>query len=242
MPGFVALPRRVRKVACGERILCCVDEHGVAFSQRPQQAALEVVPCGPVLLMACGMEHCLLLLDNGDVGSLGGNNAGQCGVGSDVAECSFGIVCRGARHAACGVLHSVVCDLEGAVWFAGWRAYGQDGGGAGDGEQRRRSFVRVAHSEPVASAACGLFHTLLLGESGRVAALGYDSDGQLGVDGEEDVAQIAAGRRHSAVLHRAGTTRVAGFGGGEKECWGGGEGRVERVEVFGWTTVLFFGQ
>ena len=76
--------------------------------------------------------------------------------------------------------------------------------------------------EKVVGISAGLWHSLLLLESGKVAAMGHNSFGQLGLGDteprhkptllelDEPAVQVSAGYYHSMVLLESGA--VAGFG------------------------------
>ena len=89
----------------------------------------------PVVKIATGKHHSLMLLENGDVYAAGSNSYGQCGLGSGTraAQDSLSFTKIAELSAivdvACGWDHSLVCDREGRLFTFGHPLYGQLGNG-----------------------------------------------------------------------------------------------------------------
>lgn len=69
----------------------------------------------PVLQVACGLHHTVLLLQNGMVYTFGSNQYGQLGSGDIVALTGPQLVRVSATHIAAGSNHTVVLTNRGEV-------------------------------------------------------------------------------------------------------------------------------
>jgi hypothetical protein len=197
----------VSRVSCGEQIVVIVEEgcHGlwvkhVRFSWRRFCFDARIVD------VCCGQGHCLALLEDHSCFSFGENTSGQCGTGKEdefVVDGFCRVFSSGVRTIACGTLHSVCVMIDGAAMIAGNTMYRQ-GGGLFAEEKQCQLFCKMdCNEQAVISAACGLFHTMLLLSTGNVLCFGYNSDGQTKVEGNNIVA-VAAGSRHSVTLDEIG--------------------------------------
>eukprot|EP00966_Prymnesium_polylepis_P269424 6224544-Prymnesium_polylepis.1 len=140
---------------------------------------------------------------------------------SAVEEGGRRFVVRGKRHAplqvssvSCGMYHSAVCTVDGALWTWGANSDGQLG--LGDERERRvPHLVRADLGGLVLQVACGGKHTLALGEGGRAWGWGCNTHGQVGVDtagrlvdrpraisdlAHERLLQLSCGGAHSAAI------------------------------------------
>ena len=87
---------------------------------------------GGLVAIAAGMDHSIVLGQDGSVWTAGRNNYGQLGDGSIFHQKTFvQVIPSGAQAVAAGGWHSMVIDEHGRVWAAGSNEYGQLGDGTG---------------------------------------------------------------------------------------------------------------
>ena len=191
-----------------------------------------------VQTIAAGWHHCLAVTRSGVVygwGSLRGLgigppvSAGDFRRASPVAVEIEGLVAPVAAVAAggCGNAggHSIVCDAEGKVFCWGDNSYGQLGLGSTEATVWRPRLCEAVGGTPVANAACGGCHSLLLMQDGGVQATGDNSRGQLGVE-TNTRPSIPAVRTPTEVPLAAATAVLAGATssgavvGGRLVLWG----------------------
>ncbi|KAK9703659.1 PHR domain [Popillia japonica] len=92
-------------------------------------AKIQLVCDSPVIQIACGLHHTVLLLQNGQVYSFGSNQYGQLGCGDILAKANIQLVklpCS-AVHIAAGSNHTVVLTSKGEVYTFGNYQKGQLG-------------------------------------------------------------------------------------------------------------------
>ena len=151
----------------------------------------------PVLAIAAGKAHSLVVCQGGDVYAAGDNSRGQCGLGKGV-ESAGGMYPRFTKCAglpAGAAAPSVAAGAEfslalagGAVYAAGSQEYGQCGNGT-TGEYIVHA-GKSAHRENLAFAPCG---------GAAVAGVVFTA--------------VAAGASHGVALSREGVPYTWGFGG-----------------------------
>ena len=190
-----------------------------------------------VVAVAAGMDHSLVLADDGVVLSFGRGGYGKLGHGDALArlepmpiEALRGVVCVAAI--AAGEAHSLLLIENGAVFSFG----SGDGGRLGHGNQRdwhTPAVIKALRSVCIVAIAAGRKHSLVLTDKGAVLSFGNGDDGQLG-HGDEPldkrfqykprviealrgvrVLAVAAGGTHSLVLTDGGTVLSFGYG-----CYG----------------------
>ena len=164
----------------------------------------------PVLAVAAGKSHSVVVCAGGEVYACGDNAKGQCGLGKAVD--SFGGMfskftrCHGlpagapvAPSVGAGAEHSVVC-AGGAVYCAGSQQYGQCGNGttgeyivhAGKSAHRENlSFLPVSGAAVAGVAftavAAGANHCVALSRDGVPFTWGFGAYGRLGHGTAADV-------------------------------------------------------
>jgi len=136
----------------------------------------------PVIKLAAGHYHSLVLLKNGDLWACGFNDYGQLGLGDTEnrqhLERVKGLPSPIIKLAA-GGFHSLVVLKNGNLWACGYNHSGQLG--LGDTENRQH-FERIKElPSPVIKLATGGNHSLVLLTNGELWACGYNTQGQLGL-------------------------------------------------------------
>jgi len=178
----------------------------------------------PVIKLAAGYFHSLVLLKNGDLWACGKNNYGQLGLGDTEHRHRFervkGLPSPVIKLAA-GSFHSLVVLKNGQLWACGHNGHGQLG--LGDIENRQR-FVRIKGlPSPVIKLATGHYHSLVLLKNGDLWVCGLNNSGQLGLGDTQKrqrfkrikglpspVIKFAAGSNHSLVLLKSGELWACG--------------------------------
>eukprot|EP00474_Spongospora_subterranea_P000757 CRZ01215.1 hypothetical protein [Spongospora subterranea] len=136
----------------------------------------------PVIQVACGWRHSLLLLNDGGVVSFG--HKSMVGRPVDLTpshEPGYITVQPEQRFTfiSCGYQHSAIINRDGSVWLWGNNKFGQLGQPSSkqplERAVRSDSFLRFA-----IGIACGLRHTAVLANSGEILTAGSNGFGQLG--------------------------------------------------------------
>lgn len=143
--------------------------------------------------VAAGMEHIIILDENGDVWTAGSNQYGALGTNENVGK-TYGVnsvfkkvtVGDGSikiKAIAAGLYHTVLIDENGGVWTAGHNQYGALGRSENVGSTKANAEFKKAdglENVKIVSAAGGTYHTILLDENGSVWTAGTSAYGVLG--------------------------------------------------------------
>lgn len=229
-------------VAAGRAHTCALTESGgvlcwgdndqgqLGTGDRIERTVPVAVPgLSGVRQIAAGDQHTCAALDTGALQCWGDGSAGQLGDGSTADSLAPHAVpgLNGVLAIAAGRLHTCARTAAGAVWCWGDNLYGQVGN---DTEAARWLTPQpvtglTAH---VSDLAAGGDHSCAVQGSGVVFCWGRNESGQLGntqhgageaerlpqnVANGFDVAQVAAGGRHSCAVQLDGALL----------CWGAGE-------------------
>ena len=158
--------------------------------------------------VAAGLEHSMILKQDGCVLSAGSNTYGQLGDGSTTDSYTFVSVMSGkdVKAVAAGSKHSMLLKHDGSVWVTGFNTHGQ----LGDGTTiDKKEFFQVMAADAKAVTA-GYEHSMVLKQDGGVWVTGENKCGQLG-DGTENLKTefaevmtgakaVVAGRYHSVIV------------------------------------------
>jgi len=184
-----------------------------------------------------GKDHFVVLKNDGSVWSWGDHTYGQLGVRFSILESDKPGAIRkqdGNRLAdiksiAAGGDHTVALDKNNNVWTWGRNSSGQLGYvtpliGSTDqmqpNDNPQKVMVSATEELKAIAISAGEFHTLAVGEDGRVWAWGSGTYGQIGkevmgvtperVGGLSNIVAVAAGANHSLALTAAGTVYAWG--------------------------------
>jgi alpha-tubulin suppressor-like RCC1 family protein len=166
--------------------------------------------------------HSLYITTDGKLYAMGKNYAGQLGDGSYADKARPVLIAEKVASVAAGGHHSLYITTDGKLYAMGYN----DSGQLGDGHRGKETFkaTPVLIAEKVASVAAGRFHSLYITTDGKLYAMGWNSDGQLG-DGTsgdkadkakpvliaEKVASVAAGGHHSLYITTDGKLYAMGW-------------------------------
>jgi alpha-tubulin suppressor-like RCC1 family protein len=153
---------------------------------------------GPVVEVAAGVLHTLVLTESGQLYSFGGNYDGQLGRETTPAPGKWAnptptLVTLPAQEGkvvqiAAGRNSSFAVTESGQLYAFGENRYGQLGfeenSGPGpdpsENDHQTPTLVALPGDEPVAEVAAGSFHTLVLTADGQLYAFGKNTFGELG--------------------------------------------------------------
>jgi alpha-tubulin suppressor-like RCC1 family protein len=171
----------------------------------------------PVLSVATGLYHSLIVEEDGTVYSAGDGMYGQLGTGGTNTK-SWVPVMSGADKVIANGNNSYVVTKTGELWVFGENLYGQ----LGTGSVGQVNTPTEVIASGVVDVAAGMDHTLVLMDDGSVMAMGYNTYGQFG-DGttegstipvevlSQGVKQVGAGQRFSIFRMADGTVQVVGI-------------------------------
>ncbi|CAF3323072.1 unnamed protein product [Rotaria socialis] len=137
----------------------------------------------PIVFIACGAYHSLIISKSGTVFTCGFNLSGQLGLGdtdprvwpSNVKSLQQ----QKATYASCGEKHSAVITLEGGVFSFGSSAHGQLGHNSTNDELLPRKISELMGSE-VSQIACGRSHTVIfMPNIGQISTFGLACAGRI---------------------------------------------------------------
>jgi hypothetical protein len=175
----------------------------------------------------CGGHHSLLLSHDGNVYSFGWNEYGELGLGIQKKNKFTPTLISYFRdnkieikQISCGGDHSLVLSKNGEVYSFGWGEYGQLGHNNTVSLNVPR---KIALNDVIVQVAAGGYaHSLLLNDKGEVYAFGWNSDGQLGLEGRSNellprkipgvsrIKLISAGYVNSALVNEKGEVFIFG--------------------------------
>ena len=194
-----------------------VDMWSASANVRNQLTAAKAV--------SAGVDHSMVLRQDGSVWAAGGNFFGQIGDGSTTLKPNFvRVIPYGAKAIAAGGYHSMVLKGDGTVWATGGNGYGQLGDESMT-SKKEMHLITVCSVECVSGVeakaiAAGFLHSMVLYEDGSVWVAGANHLGQLGdgtAKGDEPhtpfffevvsggARAVATGYFHSMIRKRDGT-------------------------------------
>eukprot|EP00903_Cladosiphon_okamuranus_P014621 g13558.t2 len=179
-----------------------------------------------VAKVACSYSHTVVVTEDDQTWTFGGNQYGQLGHGDKnnrsvpaAVPCFQG---AGVVSVSCGVFHTVVSVAGGGFFSFGKNDHGQLGL---EGDESRLAPARhKTCTGVIEQLACGYYHTAALSKLGEVFAFGRNDYGQLGLGHREStwqgglipdlagkvIIQVACGSYHTISLDIEG--RVYPFG------------------------------
>ncbi|CAF1039515.1 unnamed protein product [Rotaria sordida] len=137
----------------------------------------------PIVFIACGAYHSLIVSKSGTVFTCGQNSSGQLGLGDTDSRIwpsnVKSLQQQKATYASCGEKHSVVITLEGGVFSFGSSSHGQLGHNSTNDELLPRKISELMGSE-VSQIACGRSHTVIfMPNVGQISTFGLACAGRV---------------------------------------------------------------
>lgn len=243
-PRFCSFNILIKELACGEEHSAFISASGHVYSMgsnsegrlglgdkalrsSPSPCLVEGLVSYRCVKISCGWGHSAVVTEEGHIYTWGVGEFGALGTGSSENAWSpvKTLLPRSMRglDVNCGSRHTAAIIEENRnkiLIMSGSGEAGQLGTGK---REKEFSFVSVNFSEDVIMAACGVFHTLALGVSGKVYATGGNSFGQLGLGNKKSsskfervlidgyMVKVAAGN-HSAAISDKGQLFIWGTG------------------------------
>lgn len=182
---------------------------------------------GDVIHVACGGNHTVFVLNDGEVFSCGNNDFYQLGHSKPRKrpELIEALEAYNVTQASCGSKHTLVATQWGQLFSWGHDRHGQLGHGVEQGFLATPKIIKALATKQVVQIACGSEHCMALTNTGELYSWGRNQYGQLGLGVKSDheglpnqikslqgvpIAQVACGSNHSFVLSRSGAVF----------CWG----------------------
>ena len=126
--------------------------------------------------------HSLILENDGTLWGCGQNNYGQLGLGDNNNRNIFTqVTTNDVKSVYCGDSHTFILENDGTLWGCGRNNEGQLG--LGDTTNRTTFTEITTNANDIKSVYCGWYHTIMLKNDGTLWGTGYNSDGQLGLEG-----------------------------------------------------------
>ena len=145
--------------------------------------------------VALGVDHIVVLDENGEVWTAGCNQYGALGIDENAGKYWYGTQIETLRKVtvgdgsvkiravAAGQYHTILIDENGGVWTAGYNSDGQLGRRENVNSGTPNTVFKKAEgldNVKIIGASGGTAHTVLLDESGNVWTAGNNLHGQLG--------------------------------------------------------------
>ena len=145
--------------------------------------------------VALGVDHIVVLDENGEVWTAGCNQYGALGIDENAGKYWYGTQIETLRKVtvgdgsvkiravAAGQYHTILTDENGGVWTAGYNSDGQLGRSENVNSGTPNTAFKKAEgldNVKIVGASGGTAHTVLLDESGNVWTAGNNLHGQLG--------------------------------------------------------------
>lgn len=251
VPSPLSMPESVVMVACGGDHSLLVTCSGSVWAcgrnadgqlGTTESSETVFVPeridtlTSPAIQAACGVDHSLILTEDGHVWGCGRGEEGQLGVllleaeNQKLPQRIEGLT--DVALVSCGADHSMALDSFGRVFGFGENCKGQLGLGHCS-RQYKPSEISVLRGVLAVQVACGGAHTLVLNEAGQVYGFGGNEQRQLGFEELDDclfptclhavvplVKSISCGLRHSVLLTRAGAVWSLGGKNAKEDALG----------------------
>ena len=145
--------------------------------------------------VALGVDHIVVLDENGEIWTAGCNQYGALGIDENAGKYWYGTQIETLRKVtvgdgsvkiravAAGQYHTILIDENGGVWTAGYNSDGQLGRSENVNSGTPNTVFKKAEgldNVKIVGASGGTAHTVLLDESGNVWTAGNNLHGQLG--------------------------------------------------------------
>ena len=181
-------------------------------------------------MISCGEEHAAMIANAGYVYTMGSNQHGRLGIGNRTIPYSIkpyiveALTFHRTKFISAGFAHSAAVTDAGELFTWGLGEFGALGVNSRDNlwSPMRVAFPDVPNAH-VYRASCGMKHTAMIDDKGRLYTAGSNENGQLGTGhkrGElmpalittinDRMVQISAGIAHTLVLTKTGRVFAMG--------------------------------
>ena len=172
--------------------------------------------------VACGAYHTVAINTNKEVCTCGYNVYGQLGTGNttNVSYLNKIGVATNWEFVSCGRLHTLLINSAGELWCCGNNTYTQLG--VGSTSSTTSSLKKSTIGVPVTKAAGGEYHTVVIGQDGKVYGAGYNLQYQLGpllpiinsefiaIDANTDWVDVACNINATTIINNSNQVYVCG--------------------------------
>jgi len=235
---------RIIKVAAGEAHSLAVSETGAVYSwgcnrygqlghgdtiHRRIPTEIEALKNQETLDVACGTQHSVVLLSDGQVYTFGCGSLGRLGHGDDAhAKLPKLVTPLRGKHIvqiSAGNWYTMALTDHGAVWSWGYNRFGQTGHGKAATQMFPRH-ISSLYNNTIVKMTCGKHHALFWsGETGDIYSIGSGTCGQLGTRNRKiqtapvcverfsgiDFVSVASGYNHNLVLDTSSNVYAWGY-------------------------------
>ena len=185
---------QINMVSCGGYFTVCVDDEGFIWSfgkndsgqlgtgdKTNSNVPQKILNIPPVISVSCGSHHTLMITYDSDLWSCGRNNLGQLCLGDTEDRLKPQKSFSNISKISAGWEHSLFQNNKGEIFACGFNEDGQCGLGHFNDSQITPSLIPNAPPN-IVQFVCGCHHNLFLDCEGNVFSVGYNSQGQLGLD------------------------------------------------------------
>ena len=167
----------------------------------------------------CGLNHTIILKNDGTLWGCGQNGDGQLGLGDTTNRYTFTEITTNAndiKQVYCGRNHTIILKGDGTLWSTGYNGYGQLG--LGDTTNRTVFTQITTNTNDIKSVYCGWYHTFILKNDGTLWGCGCNDEGQLGLGDKtnrttftkittnaDNIKLVYCGGYHTLILKNDGT-------------------------------------
>ena len=172
----------------------------------------------------CGINHTVILKNDGTLWGCGANDNGQLGLGDTTNRTTFTQITTNAdniKEIYCGGYHTLILKNDGTLWGCGYNANGELG--LGDTNSRYTFTKITTNGDNIKEIYCG-YHTLILKNDGTLWGCGRNDYGQLGLGdttnrttftkitiNANDIKEIYCGINHTVILKNNSTLWSTGY-------------------------------
>ena len=186
---------QISMISCGYNFVVCVDYEGFIWSFGENDAGQlgtgtkttfnnvpqKILDIPPVISVSCGYAHTLIITNDDNLWSCGGNNLGQLCLGDKEShlkpqKTSFSNITK----ISTGNIHSLFQNNKGEIFACGFNQHGQCGLGHFNSPQIKPIPIPNLPSN-IVQFICGSHHSLFLDSEGNVYSVGNNNNGQLGI-------------------------------------------------------------
>ena len=197
LPTAIPNLPKINMISCGDHFTVCVDYEGFIWSFGENKKGQlgtgnttnktnfnvpqKILNIPPVRFVSCGLEHTLIITNDDNLWSCGGNECGQLCLGdtedrSIPQNTSFSNIAK----ISAGSNHSLFQNNKGEIFACGFNEAGQCGLGHFNCPQITPSLILDAPPN-IVEFACGVAQSLFLDSEGNVYSVGDNEFGSLGL-------------------------------------------------------------